>query len=195
MQVGDKQCKRCGEVKPLEDFYANKSGRQGTRPECKTCTLAEKAWRHARNPGPARERTRKWQAENPERVRARNAEYAADGRKAAANRRSYLKRKYGITVEMYDDMLQAQGGVCAICLREPNPKISLHVDHDHDSGSIRGLTCFRCNQAMGAFGEDPVVLREAAAYLDEHDPEFAVQREQILERVRQIPPPIWKRSA
>src|SRR4051812_39229563 len=107
--MDDKKCKRCGEIKPLDEFYANKSGRQATRPECKVCTLAEKAWRHAQNPTPARERTKKWQAENPERVRAKNAQYVADGRKAASNRRSYLKRKYGITVEQYDEMLAAQG--------------------------------------------------------------------------------------
>ena len=108
----------------------------------------------------------------PSGVKAKNAEYVADGRKALANRRSYLKRKYGITLERYDEMLAAQGGVCAICRREPNPKISLHVDHDHESGAIRGLTCFRCNQAMGAFAEDPTLLRAAAVYLEAHDPEI-----------------------
>jgi len=167
--VDDKRCKRCGDLKPLDDFYANKGGREGTRPECKKCTLASKALRHALNPGPARERTRKWQAENPERVRAKNAEYVADGRKAISNRRSYLKRKYGITLEQYALMLALQGGVCAICGREPNPNISLHVDHDHVTGAIRRLICFRCNQALGAFGENADLLRAAAAYLELHE--------------------------
>jgi hypothetical protein len=85
-------------------------------------------------------------------------------------RDGHLRRKFGITVDDYDQMLAAQEGVCAICGREPNPNISLHVDHDHDTGAIRGLTCFRCNQAMGAFGEDASLLRAAATYLDRHDP-------------------------
>jgi hypothetical protein len=81
-----------------------------------------------------------------------------------------------------------------VCGREPNPNISLHVDHDHETGAIRGLTCFRCNQALGAFGDDPTVLRRAAAYLDEHDPAFAADRALARERLRQIPPPVWKRA-
>ena len=165
------------------------------RPECKACNLEAQAWRHQQNPGPARERTRRWQAENPDRVQAKKDEYAADGRRSLSNRRSHLKRKYGITIEQYDEMLASQGGVCAICEREPNPNISLHVDHDHETGRIRGLTCFRCNQAMGAFGEDPSLLRAAASYLERHDPEDVDVRAAVVRRIREIPPPVWKRLA
>ena len=95
----DKRCRDCGEVKPITDFYEHSGCRDGYRPECKTCNLAEKARKHREDPEPARERTRRWQAENPERVRAKQAQYVADGKKAISNRRSYLKRKYGIDTE------------------------------------------------------------------------------------------------
>jgi hypothetical protein len=97
--------------------------------------------------------------------------YRASGRRAEVDRRSYLKRKFGITPEQYDEMLAAQGGVCALCGRQPRDDISLHVDHDHRTGAIRKLLCFRCNNALGDLGDDPELLRAAAEYLDAHDPE------------------------
>jgi hypothetical protein len=68
-------------------------------------------------------------------------------------------------------MLAAQGGGCAICERPPRPDISLHVDHDHVSGAVRGLLCFRCNNALGDLGDDLQHLERAVAYLLDHDPE------------------------
>ena len=64
-----------------------------------------------------------------------------------------------------DGMLAAQGGGCAICGCEPRDDISLHVDHDHATGEIRGLTCFRCNDALGDLGDDPDRLLRAVEYL------------------------------
>jgi hypothetical protein len=63
-------------------------------------------------------------------------------------------------------MLKAQGGQCAICREPPNPKISLHVDHDHRTGRVRGLLCFTCNNGLGQLQDSPVLLRKAAAYVE-----------------------------
>jgi hypothetical protein len=84
-------------------------------------------------------------------------------------RAAHLKRKYGITIEQYDAMLEAQGGGCFICGRPPREDISLHVDHDHSTGKIRGILCFCCNNALADFQEDPILLAKAAAYLDRQD--------------------------
>lgn len=137
----------------------------GHRNECKRCNLDQKAARHRANPQPARDRARQWQIDNAQRVAENNARYRESGRKAISDRKSHLKRKYGITPEEYDTLLAQQGGVCGICGREPNRGISLHVDHDHATGAVRGLLCFRCNNALGDFDDDPVLLRAAAAYL------------------------------
>jgi Recombination endonuclease VII len=52
-------------------------------------------------------------------------------------------------------MLAAQGGVCAVC-EKPDPE---HVDHDHETGVVRGMLCFNCNQALGNARDDVEVLR------------------------------------
>jgi len=66
-------------------------------------------------------------------------------RKAALARRSALKRRYGITPEQYEMMLERQGGGCAICHRPPKHR-RLDVDHDHATKVVRGLLCFTCNK-------------------------------------------------
>jgi hypothetical protein len=78
-------------------------------------------------------------------------------------------RKHGLTFRQYSDMLAAQGGVCAIC-RGPwkgwNGQNGSHIDHCHKTGRVRGILCGDCNTAIGRFGDDPVLLRRAAAYLE-----------------------------
>ena len=98
---------------------------------------------------------------------------------------SYLKRKYGITLAHYDAMLALQGGVCAICGRKPRADIALHVDHDHETGAIRKLLCFPCNNLLGDVKDDPSLLRAAADYL-EHGMEEPELEWAIRERVREL---------
>jgi hypothetical protein len=182
---GMKTCRKCGEPKPLLAFYKMPGMRDGHRNDCIRCNLEAQAKRRALDPEANRRRAREWQLANPERVKAKHAEYVADGRKSASNRKSHLKRKYALTIEQYDQMLAKQGGGCAICGRPPRPDISLHVDHDHETGRIRGLLCFRCNNALGDFLDDESLLREAAGYLAraEEDPETA---EAIAARVAEL---------
>jgi hypothetical protein len=58
-----------------------------------------------------------------------------------------------------------QDGVCAICGR-PNPE---HVDHDHETGAVRGILCFNCNGGLGQFRDSIDALLSAASYLDARD--------------------------
>jgi Recombination endonuclease VII len=76
----------------------------------------------------------------------------------------HLRRRYGITAEDADAMLDAQGGLCAICKAAP----AVHVDHDHETGAVRALLCFNCNGGLGQFKDDPAVLRSAAEYVSFH---------------------------
>ncbi len=78
----------------------------------------------------------------------------------------YYRRTFGITADAVDRLLQAQGGGCAICGAAPARLASMHVDHDHGTGVIRGILCINCNQGIGKFAEDADRLRRAAEYLD-----------------------------
>lgn len=59
-------------------------------------------------------------------------------------------KKYEITLDVYKSMLEAQGGVCAICQRGQGNR-PLSVDHSHTTGQVRGLLCVGCNNKVGAF--------------------------------------------
>lgn len=64
-------------------------------------------------------------------------------------RNAYLVKKYGITLSDYEDKLRLQGNACALCLKSASSfKRSLHVDHNHKTGKVRGLLCFYCNHQM-----------------------------------------------
>jgi len=89
---------------------------------------------------------------------------AAPGR--ARSRRARALQSYGITIEQYDELLRAQGGVCAACAAPPTEKRLLDVDHDHRTGRVRGLLCRRCNRALGSLRDDPELARKLATYLE-----------------------------
>lgn len=129
-------CPGCGETKPAASFYMV-SGRPA--PECKECIKATR---------------REWRKANPELLRERMIGYQ-------------LQFKYRVSREQYEALLTAQGGICGICGTPPQSrKMRLAVDHDHRSGTIRGILCGQCNTAIGLFGEDLALLRRAAEYLE-----------------------------
>ncbi len=163
-----KICRLCGEQKALTAFYASTDMRDGYRGECKQCNLAHQARRRHADPELRRravERAQAWRRDNPERYADMQREWAESGRKAASMRKAHLKRKYGITPDDYERRLQGQGGGCAICGAPPRAGQSLHVDHDHQTGRVRGLLCFNCNAGIGKFIDDPELLHRAGDYV------------------------------
>jgi hypothetical protein len=74
-----------------------------------------------------------------------------------------LRRRYGITSADVDTLIEAQGGTCAVCPGKPE-----HVDHDHETGRVRGILCFNCNQALGNVRDNPTVLKGLIDYLHRH---------------------------
>jgi hypothetical protein len=56
--------------------------------------------------------------------------------------------------------------LCGICGQPPSARISLHVDHDHRTGRVPGLLCFKHNNALGDFDDDPDLLRAALRYVE-----------------------------
>lgn len=89
---------------------------------------------------------------------------------ARHKRDHHLRRHFGISGAMAEQMLVDQGGVCAICKTAIADKrgFSPHVDHDHSTGVVRGILCFNCNSGLGSFKDDVIRLRAAVAYLKKH---------------------------
>jgi hypothetical protein len=85
--------------------------------------------------------------------------------KARYIRDANLKALYGISLPQYEKLLRLQDGVCAICARPPRGKRPLDVDHDHESGRVRGLLCGNCNRAIGLLDEKPELFDRAKEYV------------------------------
>lgn len=106
--------------------------------------------------------------------------------------KEFLKR-FGLTLEGYYRMHDAQEGVCACCERPETTKrhgklVWLAVDHCHSTGAVRGLLCNNCNQGIGQFKDSAELLRRAAAYLERH-------AKKTEHGAASPPPPIEERKA
>ena len=84
-----------------------------------------------------------------------------------SSQRSYFRRKYNITPEEYNLMFVKQYGKCAICkLHQSELNQRLNVDHDHETGQVRGLLCLNCNLKVVVVLETyPHLIESAQAYL------------------------------
>jgi hypothetical protein len=76
-------------------------------------------------------------------------------------------QKYGIGADEVDELIRLQGGLCAVC----RTRAAKQVDHDHETGAVRGIVCLLCNAAMGAFHDDPMLIRRAIAYVKRNSSE------------------------
>jgi len=135
-------CTKCHKIKDHSEFYIHRTrtGNYAYNSDCKQCVSIS-------NRGDKR------------RDRKRDKKVA---------RKSLLKRCYGLTLADYDCLLEAQGRSCAICkCTENGSKEYLAVDHDHETGEIRGLLCDKCNSGIGFLRDDPDLVEAAARYLRE----------------------------
>jgi hypothetical protein len=147
-----KVCGHCRRTLPGDAFHVDRSAKSGLKSWCKDCT---REWRQ--EPGRKRRMAAAnaaWRAANPERLRS-------------YRREAGLRKGYGIGMADFDTQLAAQGGSCAICASTACPTgKALSVDHDHETGELRGILCGNCNMAIGCLQDDPRLLRSAIAYLE-----------------------------
>lgn len=150
MNMGDeaKVCESCGIPKSLDDYWKHPHCKQGRRSRCKTCMGDEYKGNLKRRMEVDPEGTKKA-------LRTSKVKYE-------------LKRDYGLSLEDFDRMLAEQGGLCGICRREANESCRWSVDHDHETGAVRGLVHKRCNLAISFLNESPESCRNAAIYLEKH---------------------------
>lgn len=130
-----------------------------------------------------KQEVREYQKENREDVLAKKRRQWYELRNDPVRYREYLdKRKidadwkrifkaYGLTRDEFEHMVEDQNGLCAICGRGPQVRGThkrLLVDHDHETGCIRGLLCSDCNVALGLLQDDVARLQKAIEYVKSH---------------------------
>ncbi len=181
----EKVCTKCKQVKPLGAFHKHPQGRGGRQTICKECNAdpsdeekkrrREAKRRYAAKPESKKKKTeagRLYYLQNKEEIAKTHELYRLKNKKkiAKAMREYNLFRNFGMTVGDYDRILAKQHGCCAICRKMPR-KTKLSVDHNHETGEVRGLLCCGCNLMLGNAQENSTVLRLAAIYLEEHNSE------------------------
>jgi hypothetical protein len=155
---GKKFCNGCKQFKGVEEFGKQSRRKDGLEHRCKSC-FSEYHRKRYKNPEIRKtllHRSAKWRENNPEKE---------------ANK--HLVRKFGITIQQYNQMLEDQDGVCAICgkpektrrRKKTDDNERLAVDHCHETGKVRGLLCFKCNTAIGSLGDNEDMVRRVVAYL------------------------------
>lgn len=117
---------------------------------------------------------RKWREQNPEKYKAQlekqRSWYLRNPDKWRRVQRRTLLRAYGLSIEDYERLYDAQGALCAICHKpESIPNKLLAVDHNHITGKVRSLLCNKCNQGLGYFNENIETLQRVIDYLKLHE--------------------------
>lgn len=109
--------------------------------------------------------SRKYYAEHKEQEAIKSKEWRDNNKEYRAHKR--LEYYYGITIDIYNKLYDLQGGKCAICGKHQSELDKrLYVDHDHDTKTVRGLLCQKCNSALGMFNDRLDLVRKAVVYLE-----------------------------
>lgn len=184
-----KICIRCNEEKPLIDFNNDKTRIDGKQSYCRKCINAaqRKSYYKSEKRINRAKRVASERAEKLTRPEKKctsceevkwldefyNDSHHIDGKNSACkscinkrnglNRRKYTISQYGITIEEYDEFFNRQQGRCALphCRKEGR----LCIDHDHETGVVRGLLCVPCNSSLGALGDTKESIKGVLSYL------------------------------
>lgn len=133
-----KVCISCGESKPLADFHKNAKYADGLNRMCKPCRNAYMREYYARNP--------RRHIDRVERSRTTD------------KRRAW---KYGLSEEDVRVLFEKHGSKCHLCRKRE----AVAVDHDHETGAVRGALCQPCNVGLGMLGDSLEGLDRAREYL------------------------------
>jgi Recombination endonuclease VII len=146
-----KICSRCRQWVSIHGFGRLSCAPDGHRSACVDCEVWGRFLRRDQHKAYARSYRRTTEGE-------------------AVSRDLDYYKKYGISLEIYEQILAEQDGKCAIC-REPPSMIRfgrvvpLEVDHDHDTGAVRGLLCYRCNTCLERVESVAGWIKSSVAYL------------------------------
>ena len=151
-----KVCTKCEVEKPLEAFRLIRTNKNGSLLYCAQCLDCKREY--------SRERYRAF----PREKRTEIYQTKIAGTTFETRKDDRLIRRFGISLEDYNTMLEGQNNSCWICEEEfPNSR-SVKVDHCHKTGKVRGLLCHHCNTGLGHFQDRTERLNRADEYLRLH---------------------------
>lgn len=132
--------------------------------KCPDCLSDKRKSRTEKEKADSAERARLWRLENPERSRENSKRYQ---REHPDQLFKWQLKKYGLTLEDHIKLVERSGNKCEICGSDNlySGKTRLSIDHDHDSGKVRGLLCNNCNLGIGHFEHKEELLMSAIKYL------------------------------
>jgi hypothetical protein len=162
-----KHCKHCGQDKEVAAFGRAKRGKNGLDWWCKACRTKVRAEYKAhpvgngtgRKPRPVREGMR-WCGGCKQELPVLHFTGTERTCKLCKQDRHCL-RVYGITRRERDELVNRQGGTCAICKR----RAPVYIDHCHKTNRVRSILCQQCNTAIGLFYEDVEIMQRAMEYV------------------------------
>lgn len=172
-----KICTKCKIEKEYTEFCKSKNGKEGLSSWCKNCLGEYQKEFYLENKEFIGKYHKEWYHKNKEYLKKVRIEYFKRYPipKREYDRKTHLLSKYGITLEQYNEILDSQNGVCAICFtpslfKYKNGKIrNLSVDHDHKTGQVRGILCDICNRGLGHFKDSIDLLEKGKQYLQEYE--------------------------
>jgi|SRR5579872_3723240 len=145
------RCSKCKKSKDKRQFYKNPRSKRGLDYRCKACHLAIARQCPSRTPEVRKQRYQK----DKEKIRNINLKYC-----------------FGIDLNEYNRMLEAQNFKCAICEKTKNENVGQYgkqlnfsVDHDHVTLRVRGLLCTKCNSVLGLANDSIKILERSITYL------------------------------
>ena len=159
-----KRCGKCKQRKSFSEFGKKSDSKDGLRNTCREC---RKEYNRIHRIEKAKYNKKYRQIHRTELIEQQKEYRQTEEGKLACRRRD-LKKSFGITLEQYDEMVENQSGVCAICGNMNIKGHRLCVDHNHEAGKIRALLCDHCNHLLGCAKENVIVLQSAINYLHDY---------------------------
>jgi len=148
---GCKICSKCKLILPVSNFSCVTDRPSGYKALCKACTNKAKTKKNKSR-------------DTKETIQFRHY-----------NRMASIRSRFKLTESQYQNMMNQQKGCCAICNKDFGTiNLRARIDHDHKTGTVRGLLCHECNAGIGFLQDDTQLLLNAATYLDNHAYEEAI---------------------
>lgn len=159
-------CTKCSEQKPNSEFSKNNTRKTGRNSYCKSCHKEYVAKHYQENKETYLEKADNWKTANPQKRKDVANKYTKNNPEKLRN--NFLKNKYGITLEEFNDKQSLQQHKCTICGNKFKNTKDAHMDHCHATGKIRDILCSACNKGLGYFRDSVPNILAAAQYLIKH---------------------------